>query len=130
MKKYLIVLIGVCMLIFASCTKQVEYYNKSVSKNDTITYSLKGTSNAARLQKFIDNVSENKKDIINLVRYTTEGDPITTQLYFNGKNIEIAIDRSKDKFGGQDKDNILYDTIKEGNQLKDDLLKYLSDTGS
>ena len=31
MKKYLIVLIGVCMLIFASCTKQV--YNKTVSKN-------------------------------------------------------------------------------------------------
>lgn len=49
------------------------------------------------------------------------------QLYFNGQYIQIAIDNSKDKFGGANKDKIVYNKITGGKQLKDNLLKYLKD---
>jgi hypothetical protein len=127
MKKILILVITVSILTFSACSKQGEGYQKSVSKNDTITYSLNGDVNTQRLQKFINNVEKGIKDRVNLVRYTTEGDPIITQLYFNGKDIQIATDSSKDKFGGTDKNKILYNTIYGGKQLKDNLLKYLND---
>jgi len=81
------------------------------------------------LQKFIYNVDKDIKDRVNLIMSTVEGDPITTQLYYNGKDIIIATDSSKDKFGGQDKDKIIYNTIKGGSQLKDNLVKYLKDKG-
>ena len=117
----------VSILIFSACNKQGEKYYKSVSENDTIAYSLEGNASTDRLTKFIDNVDKGIKDRINLVRYTIEGDPIITQLYFNGEDIQIATDNSKDKFGGQDKNKIIYNTINGGKQLKDNLLNYLKD---
>lgn len=129
MKKYLIVFIVLFMFILLSCNREDEQFHKSVSKEDTITYSFKGNSNSDRLEKFLENIDKKKKDKIVIVRYTTEGDPTYTQFYFDGKNIKIAIDVSEDKFGGQDKDEIIYDTIKGGNELKDNLTKYLSDNG-
>lgn len=131
MKKYLIFFIVAFILVFSvyvyleRTPNQGESYNKSVSENDTITYNFRGIANYDRLQKFLNNVDKSKIDRINLVRYTIEGDPIITQLYFNEKDIVIAIDSSKDKFGGQDKNKILYSSIKGGKQLKDDLIKYL-----
>lgn len=126
-KRVLILAMVTCMLVFIACSSQGKNYDKSVDNKDTITYSFSGTENDERLQKFIDNVDEGKTDRINLVRYTTEGDPIITQLYFNGEDIEIALDNSKDKFGGRDKYRVVHDTIKGGEQLKDNLIKYLKD---
>lgn len=118
-----------CMILLSACSKQGKSYDKSVSKNDTITQNRNGNINAERLKKFIANVDKGKVDRINLNRYTMEGDPIITQLYFNGKDIEMAQDNSKDKFGGQDKDDIYYYTFKGGKQLKENLLKYLKENG-
>lgn len=126
MKKILI-LIGIWMLIFTACSNQEGSYDSSISKKDTITFSLNGNLNNERLQNFIDNVDASKNDKVNIVNYTTEGDPIITQLNYNCRDIVIAIDSSKDKFGGQDKNKILYNTINGGKQLKDNLLKYLVD---
>ena len=126
MKKTLI-LIGILLLIFTSCSNQKESYHNSINKKDTITFSLNGNLNTERLRNFIDNVAANKSDKVNIVHFTIEGDPIITQLNYNGKNIVIATDYSKDKFGGQDKDKILYTTINGDKQLKDNLLKYLLD---
>ena len=130
MKKYLILVITVNMLIFSSCSKQEEKYYKYVSENNTITCKLNENVNTGRLTKFIDNVDKGIKDRINLVRYTTEGDLIITQLYFNGEDIKVATDNSKDKFGGQDKNKVIYNTINGRKQLKDNLLNYLRDNWS
>ena len=129
MKKYLILVIIVSILILSACNKQGDAFSEYVSKDDIINYSLDGNVNTDRLTKFVDNVSKGVKDQIKIVRHTTEGDPIITQLYFNGKDIQIALDTSQDKFGGADKDKIINNTINGGNQLKDDLLKYLKDNG-
>jgi hypothetical protein len=127
MKNYLILVIILSMLIFSACNKQGEKYYKSVSENDIITYSLNGNINKDRQSKFIDNVEKGIKDRISLVRYTTEGDPLITQLYFNGESIQIAIDNSNDKFAGKDKNKIIYNKINGGKQLKENLLNYLKD---
>lgn len=104
-----------------------EKYYKPESKDDTIIYNLKGNVNTDRLTKFVDNVDKDIKDRVNIVRYTTEGDPIITQLYFDGKDIQVSTDNSKDKYGGQDKNKIIYNTIKGGNEIKNNLLSYLND---
>jgi hypothetical protein len=127
MRKYLIALIGIVILILIFCYTQKKWFDISVSKKDTITFSLNGNFNIERLQKYIEDVGNKKKDKINIIQYTTEGDPITTQLDFNGKNIKVGIDNSKDKFGGQDKNKIIYNIIYGDNQLKDNLIKYLTD---
>lgn len=127
MKKWFIFVIAMSLLIVSGCGNQWKSYVKPVNKNDTITYSLGGNVNTDRLQKFIDNVDKDKKDRVNLIRYTDEGDPIIIHLYFNGENIEIAIDSSNDRFSGQDKNRIYYKTIDGGKQLNKNLLKYLND---
>lgn len=127
MKKSFLILTVICVIVFAYYYNRSQNYDTSVSKEDTITYSIKGNLNTERLQKYIDCVANKKKDKINIIEYTTEGDPITTQLKYNGKNIMVSIDSSKDKFGGQDKNKIIYNTISGDNQLKDNLLKYLTD---
>jgi hypothetical protein len=126
MKKGLILFTLVCLLAFTSDTKRVECYDKSVEPKDTITHDINGTTNADRILKFTDNIKAGKKDRINIVKYTVEGDPITVQLYYNGRNIEAVIDNTEDKFAGEGR-KIKYDTIKGGSKLLDNLMKYLND---
>jgi hypothetical protein len=125
-KKELVLFVVICLLIFTSCAKKTDGYDKSVGSDDTITHDINGTSNADRLLKFTDNIKKGKKDRINIIKYTTEGDPIIAQLYFNGKNIEAVVDNTKDKFAG-DSRKIKYDTIKGGSKLIDNLMEYLND---
>lgn len=120
------IFIMICMLV-VSCSKKTEQGNDSISKNDVVTYDLGEDPDTSRLEKFVNNVESDKKDKVSLVSRTIEGDPITTQLNFDGKEIEIATDISKDRFGGPDKEKVIYETIKGDNKLKENLLKYLND---
>lgn len=52
------------------------------------------------LDKFLENVKQNKKDFIRTVNYTIEGDPIITDISFEGDNTFVTtIDSTRDKFG-------------------------------
>jgi hypothetical protein len=55
--------------------------------------------NIERLDIFVDNVQNGKKDMVRLVRYTIEGDPIFHDLAYNGSKLTFTRDTSKDKFG-------------------------------
>ena len=128
MKKFIGIFICIWMLILTSCIKTGEAYDKSINDSDTIIYSNNGEiTNTERLDKFIQNVADMKKDKININRFTDEGDTIITQLYFNKTNIEIFIDRSKDKFGGNDKEKIIHETINNSEVLIEALNKDLVD---
>lgn len=118
------------MLIFVSCTKNEYVYNKSVSQSDTITYyNIEGSENTDRLFKFAENVEKKNKDTINIIKHTTEGTPIVIQLYFDRRDIEITIDRSKDKFSGKDREKITYHTIKRSKNMMEDVYTYLNNNG-
>ncbi len=126
MKKLALICITLCMIILSSCTNNEKTYKGKLGQSDTITYSAVYAENTDRLQKFTDNIDAGNKDRINLVRFTTKGDPIITQLYYNGKLIEITVDNSQDRSGSNDKDKIIHQTINDRSKLKEALLTYLN----
>lgn len=89
-----------------------------------ITYSNNGNVNTERLKTFVDHIKSGLTDQVTVVRYTTEGDPITTKLEFTGQELKIAEDRTQDKFASSS-DRIVYmQNITE----KDEMLKYMDST--
>jgi hypothetical protein len=133
MKKYKVPVLVLFMLIllvagsFIIFSIKANHYDRSVSKENTIDYNrLSKEVNTDRFDEFLKNVEDENKDRINIIHYTIEGDPLITQLYFNGKDVIIYEDNSKDGWGGPDKDKIIQTTIKGSNKLKDDLFKYIN----
>jgi Domain of unknown function (DUF4362) len=57
------------------------------------------TENLDRLKEFIQNVNNKKKDEVRVVAYTKEGDPIIEDLTFDGKELKVTTDTTRDKFG-------------------------------
>lgn len=68
--------------------------------NDEVVDIHGGLENVQRLDHFVENVKNNKRDKVRLVRYTDEGDPIFYNLNFNGSNLTVKYDSTKDQFGG------------------------------
>lgn len=126
MKKLALICITLCMLMLSACTNNEKSYKEKLDQSDTITYSAVSAENTDRLQKFTDNIDAGKKDRINLVRFTTNGDPIITQLHYTGKLIEITVDNSQDRSGSNDNDKIIHQTINDSSKLKETLLTYLN----
>jgi hypothetical protein len=134
MKKYKIPVIisVVCLAIviglFVNCNFQEKQYDKSVPVEDSInSRKYSEDRNTNRFYEFLKNLENKNKDRINIINYTIEGDPFITQLYFDGKDVIIFEDNSKDKFGGPDKYKILQTTIKKSDKLKDEVLKYVTE---
>lgn len=106
MKKVLIILISFLMLISIGCSKQ----NKSTYNDSPYTYetaikngdvvAINGKQhNTEKLEQFLENVENDKKDKIRIVQYTTEGGAIITDLEYSGNKIKYAYDRTRDGFG-------------------------------
>lgn len=55
--------------------------------------------NAGRLDEFVSSVEQRKYDAVQVVSFTTEGDPIYQTLEFDGDKIEFTHDSSRDQFG-------------------------------
>lgn len=55
--------------------------------------------NVDRLDGFVRNVDQGKKDAVQIVSFTTEGDPIFYTLEFDGATLQFEHDSSKDQFG-------------------------------
>ncbi|WML38262.1 DUF4362 domain-containing protein [Neobacillus sp. OS1-2] len=74
-------------------------YPKKPTKNEVVNIHG-GLENIDRLDLFVKNAQNGKKDMIRLTQYTIEGDPIFQDLEFDGTKIAVKIDSTKDKFGG------------------------------
>ena len=68
------------------------------TKNEVIE-SHGGLENLERLDLFVKNTQSGNKDKVRLTRYTIEGDPIFQDLEYDGSQLAIKIDTTKDKFG-------------------------------
>jgi hypothetical protein len=55
--------------------------------------------NFQRLDQFIQNVQNQKKDKLRLTRYTIEGDPIYHDLDYDGTSLTYTYDTTQDKYG-------------------------------
>lgn len=66
---------------------------------DEIAIVMGETKNMTRFLTFIDNVEAQRPDKIRLKNITIEGDPIYTLYNYDGKQIQMVVDNSEDKFG-------------------------------
>jgi hypothetical protein len=86
-------------LIVSGCqTTEAPAKQLAPGKNEVVEThgSLK---NFQRLDLFVENVQNNKKDKVRLTRYTIEGDPIYHDLDYDGSKLTLTYDTTKDKFG-------------------------------
>jgi hypothetical protein len=120
-----LILIIILEFFFVSCAKAAPQMDKNVSAKDTIVYSLNGESNTDRIKQFSKNIDNKKADRINIIHYTTEGDPITVQFNYTVKYLEVFTDRSKDKNAGKIKTE--YFVIQEDKDIKTEFHKLLGE---
>lgn len=95
-----ILYIVICTTMLLSCSRSYEP-NEAIDRSNIVDVHGKIT-NADRLDSFISNMKDMKKDKIRITRYTVEGDPIFLDFTFDGLKLTYKYDNSNDKFGSSD----------------------------
>lgn len=104
------IIILFALIVFIS-TRSYDF-EQSIAQGDVVNMHGQ-VYNYSVLETFVGNVESKKRDKIRIVNYTIEGDPIFTDLNYDGNSIKVEIDNSKDKFGG----NRLFNTKDKCNEL-------------
>lgn len=90
-------------LLLVGCQEDIDSAANPVGGHNTEIDQVVNThgevENADRLDGFVRNVDQGRKDAVQIVSYTTEGDPIFYTLEFDGATIQFEYDSSKDQFG-------------------------------
>ncbi len=95
-------LLSACVIVVLSSCNSVYDYDTAIKNGDIVD--LHGNiKNIDRLDEFNVNISSKKRDKVRITRFTTEGDPIFYDLNYNGKDIKLNYDNSKDKHGAKDR---------------------------
>ncbi|MBP1989348.1 DUF4362 domain-containing protein [Paenibacillus eucommiae] len=90
-------LILLCSALLTSCNSVYDY--ETAIKNGDIVDLHGNMNNMERLDTFKTNMNLQKKDKVRITRFTIEGDPIFYNLAYNGTDIKLTYDNSKDKHG-------------------------------
>lgn len=75
------------------------YTSETAIKNGDVVNIHRKQYNVEKLEQFVENVKNNKKDKIRITNYTIEGGAIITDLEYDGKNINYKYDNTRDGFG-------------------------------
>ncbi|WHX42622.1 DUF4362 domain-containing protein [Mesobacillus sp. AQ2] len=98
MRRYLFfIAFGMIFLLIGGCGDIEKNYVPTES--DIVHRNSGGLVNETRLKDFINNTETGQKDHIRVVNYTKEGDPILTDLKYNGEQLEVTNDSTRDEFG-------------------------------
>lgn len=77
-----------------------DYDLTHAEKDGFVIYKNNGKIiNKAKIKEFYDNTISNKEDILTIIRYTTEGDPIITQYNYKDGKFIVYEDTTRDKYG-------------------------------
>ncbi|MFE4075662.1 DUF4362 domain-containing protein [Peribacillus sp. YIM B13477] len=92
--------VSIMFLLIVGCAN-IETDSKKFVPSDTdiVNRNNGDIKNETRLKEFIKNTETGKKDSIRVVAYTKEGDPILTDLTYNGEQLEITEDTTRDEYG-------------------------------
>lgn len=92
--------VSIMFLLIVGCAN-IETDSKKFVPSDTdiVNRNNGDIENETRLKEFIKNTETGKKDSIRVVAYTKEGDPILTDLTYNGEQLEITEDTTRDEYG-------------------------------
>lgn len=96
MKKLLLLIL--LLIVVAGCSNKNGY---TPSKKDIVEKHGE-LKNFKRLDEFVENIRRTHEDGVRVVRYTIEGDPIIFDLIYNGKNIKLTSDTTRDEYGEGD----------------------------
>jgi hypothetical protein len=128
-------LLVMLILTLAACTKNDSEKNSAVETNKhqtSVKESTKpyvrgignvdvlntngGIEGLERMEWFYDNIQNGVRSDLRIVHYTIEGDPIITDLKYNGESLKVKYDTTRDKFGsGEIKTNSCSNMIEEVN---------------
>lgn len=75
-----------------------EYSFDIAKENGDVVWSFKRIYNLERLDNFVNNVKNGQKDMIRVVAFTKEGDPIIEDLLYDGEAIRVTCDSTRDEF--------------------------------
>ncbi|WP_078551949.1 DUF4362 domain-containing protein [Bacillus alkalicellulosilyticus] len=107
MKKHVALLFSLLiLLVLTACTVQINrnsseephIYVEGV-KNVDVLNTHGNIEGIERMSSFYTNVQNGVASKLRVVHYTLEGDPIITDLIYNGKTLEVKKDYTHDKFG-------------------------------
>lgn len=87
-------------------TEMPEKYSSEMAKaNGDVVRTFAEVFNVDKLENFISNVDNNLNDYVRIVKYTTEGDAIITELSYDWGNIIAVVDATRDKFAAPENRN-------------------------
>lgn len=108
MKKVVFMFLIIFSFVACSNTNIVDEKSDVIVKAD-------GVTNIDAFKKFVANVKKGKEDQVQIVHYTTEGDPIFETVEYDGRKLRYIKDNSQDKFGDKE---INFDTCREMSEEK------------
>lgn len=109
------------VLILAACNANDngrDGNNQKVKgvKNVDVVNSHGSIAGLERMQSFYNNMQNDVSSDLRVVHYTIEGDPIVTDLTYNGESLVVKDDNTRDKFGsGEIRTNSCSDLVEEIN---------------
>jgi len=96
------------MYIGIGCSKdskpnynEAPYTTETAIKNGDVVVVHGKQYNVKRLEKFMENIKNNKNDKVRITAYTIEGGAIVTDLEYDGKKINYIYDSTRDTLGEQ-----------------------------
>lgn len=94
----------ICLILSVFVLSACNTYTLQDAKNngDIIVGHL-GPMNSEKIDSFVADFEKQKASKLRITSYTTEGDPILSDLYYDGKQINYTFDNSRDKHGGNQK---------------------------
>lgn len=106
-----------------------ETYNleDGIKEGDFIVIHGKLNSDIKILNKFVEESSKGNPSEITIVQYTVEGDPIITQLVYDGESYYGVIDSTRDKFGSNEYYTFEYLYLKNFNEGDEEIYYLLND---
>ncbi|WP_221569078.1 DUF4362 domain-containing protein [Alkalihalobacillus sp. TS-13] len=103
-KKLSIIIVCILFLFIVGCTHSNAANSKEFTPSDTdiVSRLFDDIKNESRLKEFIQNTEAGQKDSIRVVTYTKEGAPILTNITFDGDNLEVSSDSTRDDYGSKE----------------------------
>lgn len=89
-----------------------QYPLTTATTKGDIVWTFDKVYHLEKMNVFMDHLQNKRKDMIRIVAYTMEGDPVITDLSFDGTTITAVIDDTRDKYAAKPSiQSFSYDSI-------------------
>lgn len=98
MTKYLVILISTIMLFGCGANSILSGSQYQPGKDDVVA-THGNMNNLHIMDRFVNDFQHMRQSEMRIVQYTIEGDPILTDLKYDGKTINYTFDTTRDQYG-------------------------------